>query len=69
MMANTEGQPRLLGVADVAEMLYGAATIATKARVVRLVDRGDLRAVRIGERGDRWVPREALETFLNGSQS
>ena len=58
--------PRLMRVADVAILLYGSATIATKARVTRMCDRGDLRTVRIGTRGDRWVPRESVEALLAG---
>lgn len=55
---------RLLGVADTAELLYGSATTANKARVIRLVKSGSLRAVRTGQRGDRWITRETIEGFL-----
>jgi hypothetical protein len=68
-MEPNENGPRLLRVSDVARILYGTATVAMKARVTRLVDRGDLRALRLGPRGDRWVPREAVDELLASATS
>lgn len=66
-MNHTITAPLLMRVSDVALLLYGQSTTATKARVVRMVDRGELRAVRVGARGDRWIPRQAVERLLEAN--
>lgn len=61
--------PRLLRVSETARYLYGDVNPATRARVVRLVDGGQLRAIRVGTRGDRWIPLEAVIDLLAGDAS
>lgn len=58
--------PRLMRLADASLVLYGESTLASKARVSRLVDSGRLRAVRVGQRGDRWVVGDSLKALLAG---
>jgi excisionase family DNA binding protein len=56
-----DGTPRFLTRDDVAEIL----NIST-AQVYALVRRGELRAIKIGQRGQWRVERSALEDFIQG---
>jgi excisionase family DNA binding protein len=58
-MAVTDGQPRFLTLADVAEILN-----TSQAQVYALVRRGDLRAIKIGGRGQWRVETSELEVFI-----
>lgn len=55
----TGAQPRFLSLADVAEVLNISA-----AQVYALVRRGDLKAIKIGGRGQWRVERERLEAYI-----
>ncbi len=56
----------LLRLGPAAERLYGENTNATRSRLMRLADRGELRVVRIGQRGDRWFATAELDRLLGG---
>jgi excisionase family DNA binding protein len=58
-MAATDGQPRFLTLADVAEILN-----TSQAQVYALVRRGELRAIKIGGRGQWRVETAELEAFI-----
>ena len=45
-----------IGLADMAFHVFGSTSRSAKARVVRMADRGELAAIRIGRRGDRLFP-------------
>lgn len=45
-----------LGLSEMALHLFGSTDRSAKARVVRMADRGELAAIRIGRRGDRLFP-------------
>ena len=51
--------PRFLTLADVAEVLS-----TSSAQVYALVRRGDLKAIKIGGRGQWRVEREQLESYI-----
>lgn len=55
--------PRYLRTAEAAIYMFGTSTPATRARIARLVDRGDLGAIRIGIRGDRLIPVAEIEAL------
>lgn len=55
----TGAQPRFLSLADVAEILNISA-----AQVYALVRRGDLKAIKIGGRGQWRVEATALEHYI-----
>ncbi len=55
----TGAQPRFLSLADVAEVLNISA-----AQVYALVRRGDLKAIKIGGRGQWRVEAAALERYI-----
>jgi excisionase family DNA binding protein len=59
LMAGTDGQPRFLTLADVAEILN-----TSQAQVYALVRRGELRAIKIGGRGQWRVETAELEAFI-----
>lgn len=52
---------------DVAQQLFGDNTAATRARIRRLVDAGELRAVRVGRRGDRLIPDSDVQRLLHAT--
>lgn len=54
----------LLRLGEAVEHLYGQNTTATRQRLARLADTGELRCVRIGERQDRWFPSAELDRLL-----
>jgi excisionase family DNA binding protein len=58
-MGPSERQPRFLTLADVAEILA-----TSTAQVYALVRRGDLRALKIGGRGQWRVEAVELEAFI-----
>jgi excisionase family DNA binding protein len=58
-MAATDREPRFLTLADVAEILA-----TSTAQVYALVRRGDLRALKIGGRGQWRVEAVELEAFI-----
>ena len=59
LMGPSERQPRFLTLADVAEILA-----TSTAQVYALVRRGDLRALKIGGRGQWRVEAVELEAFI-----
>jgi len=58
-MVASSGQPRFLTLADVAEVLN-----TSQAQVYALVRRGELRAIKIGGRGQWRVETTELEAFI-----
>ncbi len=58
-MSGMHGQPRFLTLADVAEVLN-----TSQAQVYALVRRGELRAIKIGGRGQWRVETTELEAFI-----
>lgn len=56
-----EPAPQFLKVSAAAVALFGAATAANIARVIRWIDTGELAAIRVGERQDRLVPASEVE--------
>lgn len=58
-MAPTDGQPRFLTLADVAEILN-----TSQAQVYALVRRSELRAIKIGGRGQWRIETTELEVFI-----
>jgi|1186.fasta_scaffold05246_4 excisionase family DNA binding protein len=58
-MVASPGQPRFLTLADVAEVLN-----TSQAQVYALVRRGELRAIKIGGRGQWRVETTELEAFI-----
>ena len=58
-MGGTEREPRFLTLADVAEILA-----TSTAQVYALVRRGELRALKIGGRGQWRVETVELEAFI-----
>lgn len=59
MADDTDGPPRFLTLADVAEVLN-----TSSAQVYALVRRGDLPAIKIGGRGQWRVESSQLEEFI-----
>jgi hypothetical protein len=60
---------QLLRLGAAAERLYGQNTTATRQRLIRLADSGQLRAIRIGARGDRWFASADIDRLLGGGSS
>jgi len=56
----------LLRLGPAAERLYGENTNATRSRLMRLADQGEIRVVRIGVRRDRWFPSAEIDRLLAG---
>ncbi len=54
---------RYLRPREAAAYMFGVATPATRARVIRMIDRGDLGCIRIAERGDRLIPVAEIEAL------
>lgn len=52
-----------------AEATFGESTPTTRARIIRMVDRGDLAAIRVGERGDRLIPARELDRLLADAEA
>ncbi len=61
--------PQLLRIGEAAELVYGVNSMATRARLARMADRGQIRVVKIGERGDRWFAAAELDRLLAGELS
>lgn len=68
MVGMTTQHNRLLRLGEAAEYLYGKNTNANRVRLARLADTGEVRAVRIGERRDRWFPSAELDRLLAGER-
>lgn len=69
-MSNTKtSTARLLRVGEAAEYLFGEANHVTTTRLTRAADKGQLRCVRIGDRGDRWFSTADLDRWLYGNES
>jgi len=56
--------PTFLRVGRFAGAAFGVNTASTRARVIRMVDCGELAAIRHGERGDRLIPARELDRLL-----
>lgn len=54
---------RYLRVGEAADYMFGENTAATRARITRLCDRGDLGAIRIGVRHDRLIPLAEIDAL------
>lgn len=52
---DTHTTSRLLRIGEATLILFGANDLANRRRLTRMVDRGELSAVRIGIRRDRWI--------------
>lgn len=68
-MSEHSSTPRLLRLGEAAERLYGTNSLAGRARLARMADRGEIRVVKVGSRGDRWVPSAELDRLLAGELS
>lgn len=69
MRSMTTERNVLLRTGEAAQHLYGENTTATRARLARLADTGEVRCVRIGERRDRWFPSAELDRLLAGERA
>ncbi len=70
-MTTTTSQeaPRFLRIGEAATLIFGGSTPSTRARVIRMTDRGDLAAIRVGERGDRLIPARELDRLLADAEA
>lgn len=62
-------QRRFLRVGEAAVEAFGESTSSTRARIIRMVDRGELAAIRVGERGDRLIPARELDRLLADAEA
>jgi len=60
--------PRLQRLGHATEYVYGVNDEAGRSRLARMADRGELRVVRIGQRGDRWFATSELDRLLGLEQ-
>ena len=54
----------LCSTRDAGLVLFGSTDLWASRRVRRMCDAGTLHHIRIGERGDRFIPRAVLDAFL-----
>lgn len=64
---STTRNSRLLRIGDAASYLYGSNSAANRMRLSRLADSGEIRAIRMGERRDRWFATADLDRLLWGA--
>lgn len=60
-MSSTIADTCYLRPGEFAEAFFGANTRANRHRLYRMIDRGEIGCIRIGDRRDRLIPRSEID--------